>query len=220
MASSMNQNGVFNIILDSNEVGSGIEQVAAGRYFSPLTASGKWRTNNEKIIGLGIENIITKNIPIRTDRGKIRNDQTLKKELETEIENSIEAGLRPIVHILHRSKTGLISPSIESCHKLIQQYHDDVEWVVDACQGRISIRTVNEYLAFGASVMITGSKFFSGPPFSGAILVPKSIREQRLSSMKISNGMSDFFTQYEFPETWESVVKVLPDKVNLGLLLR
>lgn len=45
-------------------------------------------------------------------------------------------------------------------------------YVVDACQGRFEIDWLNDLLSKNAIVLITGSKFFRGPPFSGGVLVP------------------------------------------------
>jgi hypothetical protein len=220
MATAMNSKGVRNIILDSNEVGSGIDQVAEGRYFSSLTASGDSRMKGDKILGLEAVNIAISNIPIRINSGKVRDGYEVYRDIQKEVEHSFKESLRPIVHLIHRSKTGVLSPPINLFHKLVEQYGDNVEWVVDACQGRISIRSVNEYLALGASVMITGSKFFSGPPFSGAILVPEKISRKRLEKLTLPVEFSDFFTPFEFPGTWADAVSKLNRTVNLGLLLR
>ena len=70
---------------------------------------------------------------------------------------------RPIVFLTHGTKTGLIAPTIPPAGS-------DV--IVDACQGRIAPETVARYLRRGWPVVVTGSKFFGGPAFSGAVLFP------------------------------------------------
>ena len=76
---------------------------------------------------------------------------------------------RVIVYLTHGSKTGLIAPTSPP---------EGVEVIVDACQGRIEPATVAAYLGRGWPVVVTGSKFFGGPAFSGAVLFPRARRLQ------------------------------------------
>jgi hypothetical protein len=50
--------------------------------------------------------------------------------------------------------------------------------VVDACQGRFEKKMVKDLLDANAITLYTGSKFFRGPPFSGAVFVPAKIMNQ------------------------------------------
>jgi hypothetical protein len=72
---------------------------------------------------------------------------------------------RPIVYLTQGTKTGLIAP-------LSAPRGADV--IVDACQGRIAPQSVAAYLNLGWPVVVTGSKFFGGPAFSGAVLFPRA----------------------------------------------
>jgi len=65
--------------------------------------------------------------------------------------------------VTHGSKTGLVAPL---------EVPLGAEVVVDACQARITPRAGQAYLRRGWPVLVTGSKFFQGPAFSGAVLVP------------------------------------------------
>jgi hypothetical protein len=70
---------------------------------------------------------------------------------------------RAVVYLTYGTKTGLIAP------------HDPpagAEVIVDACQGRIDPARAGEYVQRGWPVVVTGSKFFGGPAFSGAVLFP------------------------------------------------
>jgi hypothetical protein len=49
-------------------------------------------------------------------------------------------------------------------------------------------RELNDNIQKGAIVLLTGSKFFRGPPFSGAVLVPGSIME-RLVRLGLSRAL-------------------------------
>ena len=52
-----------------------------------------------------------------------------------------------------------------------------VDVVADSCQGRISGPTLGAYVRAGWMAQISGSKFFTGPPFSGALLIPARLRD-------------------------------------------
>jgi len=70
-----------------------------------------------------------------------------------------------VVYLTHSTKTGLIAPVSPP---------DGANVIVDACQARIGPETVAAYLRRGWPVVVTGSKFFGGPAFSGAILFPRA----------------------------------------------
>ncbi len=71
---------------------------------------------------------------------------------------------RPVVFLTYGSKTGLIAPT---------EPPPGAEVIVDACQGRILPARVAAFLRRGWPVVITGSKFFGGPAFSGAVFYPR-----------------------------------------------
>src|SRR5690606_7791087 len=98
--------------------------------------------------------------------------------------------------------------------KLITKYGEAIDVVVDACQGRISIRMVNEYLKLGAAVLFTGSKFYSGPPFSGALLLPSPLADRIKREPKARPGLADFFTRAELPAAWTVFDGVAREEVN------
>ena len=72
---------------------------------------------------------------------------------------------RAVVILTHGTKTGLIAPVVPP---------DGVDVIVDACQARIAPREVAAYLRQGFPVVVTGSKFYGGPAFSGAVLFPRA----------------------------------------------
>lgn len=70
---------------------------------------------------------------------------------------------RAIIILTHGTKTGLVAPTEIAAT-------EDV--IVDASQGRIDHDWIGTYLRRGWPVVLTGSKFFGGPAFSGAALFP------------------------------------------------
>jgi len=80
-----------------------------------------------------------------------------------------------LLHLIDCSKTGLTAPLPKDAAAL-QASFAGLEVMVDACQARLSAAALQNYLARGWPVALTGSKFFGGPPFSGALLIPKARR--------------------------------------------
>jgi len=80
-----------------------------------------------------------------------------------------------LLHLIDCSKTGLTAPLPKDAAAL-QASFAGLEVMVDACQARLSAAALQNYLARGWPVALTGSKFFGGPPFSGALLIPKTRR--------------------------------------------
>lgn len=56
--------------------------------------------------------------------------------------------------------------------------------VVDACQGRFEQSMLDDVLKKQSCVLITGSKFYRGPPFSGAVFVAPSVMKQLMEKEK------------------------------------
>jgi hypothetical protein len=90
--------------------------------------------------------------------------------------------------------------------------------MVDACQFRLSPESVRAYLEQGFMVAITGSKFLTGPTFSGALFVPASVAH-RLRSRLLPKGLGAYSTRADLPLGWVAGAS-LPETANFGLLLR
>src|SRR5690606_19220093 len=65
------QNKAHNIVLGANEVGSGIENAARGRFFSDLTPLGKICNQGESVPGFSDDRISFSNVEIRESSGEI-----------------------------------------------------------------------------------------------------------------------------------------------------
>ncbi len=85
---------------------------------------------------------------------------------------AIRRGEQLLLVMVDQSKSGCIAPSLSCGLALRQRYPDQVHLLLDACQFRISHRTLNHYLTHGIMVAMTGSKFLAGPSFSAALLRP------------------------------------------------
>eukprot|EP00290_Baffinella_frigidus_P025015 CAMPEP_0180252838 /NCGR_PEP_ID=MMETSP0987-20121128/39262_1 /TAXON_ID=697907 /ORGANISM="non described non described, Strain CCMP2293" /LENGTH=417 /DNA_ID=CAMNT_0022221629 /DNA_START=131 /DNA_END=1384 /DNA_ORIENTATION=- len=122
----------------------------------------------------------------------------------------------PIVHCVHGSKTGIVEPFPDTNFgKMVATR--DAFIVVDACQGRFTNKWLQNYIREGAMVLITGSKFFRGAPFSGAVLVPGELIE-RLARTEVDmpEGLAKFITQNEVPAALPNWRETLSKQNNVG----
>jgi hypothetical protein len=135
-----------------------------------------------------------------------------------------------IVHMVVGCKTGHCVPSVACMQKLAKKYPKVVMPVVDACQMRgLTGLSVRRFLELGFSVITTGSKFYGGPPFSGAVLFPKAVADEFESNMKefpqLRKAMQDsllkgYLDACMVSDDLQTLQSVLPEKMNFGLLLR
>lgn len=208
--------GIDNILLGADEIGSGCGLSARGEFFTDRTALGVSVTPNASIDASGRSNIRLINVPVRGPGGTAVPSEDLLLEIAAVVEEAIRAGRHPLIHIVHGSKTGLILPSFAHIDALRRRFGTKLSFVVDACQCRLGEAAIAAYLARGATVFLTGSKFMGGPPFSGIALVPQAAAS---ASAGILPGFDQIFLRAEWPEDWVKVER-LREGANLGLLLR
>ena len=67
-------------------------------------------------------------------------------------------------------------------------------------------------------VALTGSKFLTGPTFSGALLVPRTLA-RRLKTQPLPPALGAYSARADWPQGWVAA-RPLPDIANYGLLLR
>ena len=207
-------NGIANLLLGADEVGSGCIHSAAGRYFANETALVANVKPGQDIEGL--PPIEMGDFPVRNPEGEAFDSESLTGQMETAIADALAAGRYPLVHVVHGSKTGLVLPHLDDIDRLRSRFGDDVAFVVDACQARITTQAIHDYLARGIIVFLTGSKFMGGPPFSGFALLPSGMVA---STAPLAAGMESVFRRAEVPVGWAGA-DALPHSGNAGLALR
>jgi len=95
-----------------------------------------------------------------------------------------------------------------------------VQIVADACQLRISRARLNRLLAKGMMVLVTGSKFFTGPAFSGAVLVPRAL-SNRIAHITAPGGLlAGYATRFDWPQNWTGLRNRFSHHFNFGQWLR
>jgi len=201
--------------VEPQETGSGVPAALAGRHFSGWTALGAPVREGCAIGADGTEFIP---LSARAPDGRLRLDREVEAELNVVVKAAVDAGRRVLLTITDVSKTGLISPGLEAVVSLRERFGDRITVLVDACQFRISPGTLRAYLDHGFLVALTGSKFLTGPTFSGALMVPERVGEQ-LRSRLPRPGLRPYSARAEWPSGWVAGA-ALTEASNYGLLLR
>jgi len=204
------------IVVEPSEIGSGIPAALNGLHFSSRAA-----LSENVPVGTPIDNdhareVVT--ILSREPDGRPRDIKSIDAEVEALVTKAVKAGQKVLLTIVDVSKTGLIVPSPACAMALRQRYPESIDVLVDACQFRLSPSTVRAYLEQGFLVAMTGSKFVTGPAFSGALFVPRSAA-QRMRSCSLPHGFASYSSRHDWPEGWAARAS-LPDVANFGLLMR
>jgi hypothetical protein len=220
IANRGNANGVHNITIESDEVGSGVAYASRGRHWGDKTALGVEVKRGTLIPGFDSVTISNREMPLRQISGKPADQTGLLQSIRQEIQHALAKSMKPLVHIVHQSKTGLIAPNWRLLNESLSDLWDKLDIVVDACQGRISVESTRAYLSGGAAVMLTGSKFFAGPPFSGVIFLPKDYTNKAKQVRTWPSGLNAYFTEAEIPREWGVPSGFCEEHNNIGLLLR
>jgi len=206
------------IVVAADETGSGTVFASEGRHFGESTAQGI-RVNKGAFIS-GIADIPPRiSIPLRNSFGDLRREEDIDREVTESVAGVIKRGGRVMLHAMDHSKLGARGPNLSCLQRLAAHWPESVIVLVDACQMRLSRAALSAYLDNGFMVAITGSKFFTGPPFSGALLVP-----ERLSTLmqyrKLAEGLEDYSNRCDWPRHWHKVSAQMPNRVNPGQWLR
>jgi hypothetical protein len=118
------------------------------------------------------------------------------------------------------SKFGWRAPSEPCLDEISLRWPDQVQIVVDACQMRLGRTRLRKYLDRGYLVIVTGSKFFTGPPFSGALLVPSALAPDFEAAGGIAPGLLEYTSRSDWPKNWPGLRSRFPVRANLGQWLR
>jgi hypothetical protein len=134
---------------------------------------------------------------------------------------NIEAGHTVVVHAMNHSKLGYSGPSKACLIELKKTFGSRVCVVVDACQMRLDREDIVEYLEYQMMVIITGSKFFTGPPFCGAILIPQHLVDTiQANGEKFDIGFNSYCAKEDLPQKLRALLRGHSKDFNLGSLFR
>jgi hypothetical protein len=173
------------------------------------------------IEGFKDENVEIVTLPARKPTGAINEICSSCVQLEEQVRGAIEDNEKIVIlHQVERSKTGIKALCLSFLKRLKMKYQDALIIVIDAAQMRCNESFLSECINAGFCVLSTGSKFFSGAPFSGFLLLP-TLEASYLSLCQESiAGLGSYFAKDEVEERLTALRENLPTRQNYGLLLR
>lgn len=201
---------ILNLLTCPEELGSGSVTANQGRFYGVKNQLNDELTKGEQIDpNLDIELM---SFSARDEEGKIIDHRD--KIAETIAKYKDKYAL--IGNIVIGSKSG-ISDNLT----VVREFQDDILWVVDLCQLRANTHIVRKLLNLNCLIMITGSKFYQSPPFSGALIIPESISKRvRETSSENPWGMNRVFTKTDLPACADHIGHHFSDYQNRGLMYR
>ncbi|MGA7809791.1 hypothetical protein [Bradyrhizobium sp.] len=212
------------IVVGADQTGSGTIHTARGRHFSALTAGGRRVAKDAPIAGLSGDSVALPLLAGMPDFAQGPEDLAARAECDSAVLDAIEAavasGARVLLQIMDASKLGWRAPGDACLEEIAARWPRQVRIVVDACQMRLSRRRLRNYLDRGYMVLITGSKYFGGPAFSGALLVPRAISRALDTGEGIAPGLADYASRSDWPQSWTALRSRFASRPNLGQWLR
>jgi len=210
--------GLTTIVVAADQTGSGTADTARGRHFSATTASGTPVAKGQPITGIG-DGVASIALALFDENGNARPQAESDAEVLAAIERSVANGSNVLLQIMDSSKLGWRAPSAPCLDEIAVRWPDRVQVVVDACQMRLGRPRLRKYLERGYMVIVTGSKFFTGPPFSGALLVPACLSET-FDVAEVGQGVCEYSSRSDCPMNWPALRSRFPVRTNFGQWLR
>ena len=209
------------LVVGSDQTGSGTVHTARGRHFSSRTASGCQVAKDMPIAGLSGDSVALPLLdamldPTRELAAPADHDSAVLEAVEA----AVTRGAGVLLQIMDASKLGWRAPGEACLEEIATRWPDKVRIVVDACQMRLSRPRLRRYLDRGYMVLITGSKYFGGPAFSGALLVPTAMSPALDRGDGIAPGLLDYASRSDWPRNWTALRSCFASRPNLGQWLR
>jgi hypothetical protein len=209
-----------NILIAPEETGRGVREAGAGRYFDSLAASGQPIKKGQAAWPQAT--IRRVEVPIRDGNSAPRTQSAVSADIRLEIEWALTQHHHVLLHLLASSKTGLNAPSEESVIELSQLAPNSIDVVVDACQMRNPFVKMGEWVRRGWMVQVSGSKFLTGPPFSGALLIPPQFRSRAHNIDILLNQAPAVGSKQDWSGWWRDQFSIASDDdvTSFGAIFR
>ena len=212
------QKEITHILVASDETGSGVAAALRGCHFENTTALNFPIKKGERIEGFRDVNLIE--IPFRDENGALKSTIQLDEEVFAAVLKTKEEGRQVVLHTMDQSKLGYQSPSDDLIKKLNKIDNLSMQIIVDGSQLRLDPKDIQNYLNKGYIVTVTGSKFFTGPPYAGALILPKNVTKLIHSSTNpLPKGLTQYYNNSDWPASWFCSTK-LSDGYNYGSYMR
>ena len=209
---------ITHVLVASDETGSGVATALKGCHFENTTALNYPVKQGGQIEGFRDIDLIK--VPLKDENGQLKSSTQLDTEIFAAISKTNELGRHIVLHAMDQSKLGYQSPSQEMIDNLNTLDNLSIQIIVDGSQLRLDPIDIRNYLNKGYIVTITGSKYFTGPPYAGALIVPKNVSKS-INSVKntLPEGLTKYYNHSDWPTSW-FCSKDLPDGFNYGSYMR
>ena len=209
---------ITHVLVASDETGSGVPAALKGCHFENTTALNYPVKKGDKIEGFRDIDLIK--IPFRDENGDLKSAVQLDEEVFAAISKTNELGRHVVLHAMDQSKLGYQSPSEKMIQKLDTLNNLSMQIIVDGSQLRLDPKDIQNYLNKDYIVTITGSKYFTGPPYSGALIVPESVSKSiDAVKKKLPEGLTQYYNHTDWPTSWVCS-NDLSDGFNYGSYMR
>ncbi|CCD91814.1 conserved hypothetical protein [Bradyrhizobium sp. ORS 375] len=207
---------VTSVIVGSDQTGSGTAATARGRHFSTRTASGLAVTRDAPIEGLSGKAVF---LPL-LDGASVQPRSNIDAVLLDTVAGLVREGRSVLLQVMDASKLGWRAPGMACLDEVARRWPGRVQIVVDACQMRLGAGRLRAHLDRGHLVLISGSKFFGGPAFSGALLVPRAVVSALHRGHAVASGLLDYVNRHDWPLAWTDLRARSASRANIGQWLR
>lgn len=218
VARSLLGGALTTIIVSADQTGSGTAFTARGRHFAGTTASARQIEKNAPITGLSCDSVALPLLDPATDAVKAH--ANADQVVLDAVDRVVAEGGVVLLQILDSSQFGWRAPSDACLEEIATRWPDRVQVVVDACQMRLGRARLKTYLGRGYIVLISGSKYFGGPAFSGALLLPAAASRALKQNREVAPGLLDYTSRSDWPRGFVALRNHLESRVNLGQWLR
>ena len=205
------------IVVGADQTGSGTIHTARGHHFGAMTASGLVVRKDGAVAGLTGASLA---LPLLEAGTEIAMRADADAAVLRAVEVTIALGAPVLLQIMDASKLGWRAPSAACLDEIARRWPRKVQVVVDACQARLGRGRLRSYLDRGYMVLITGSKFFGGPAFSGALLLPKGLSRSLDCIEGIVPGIFNYAGRCDWPMAWTALRSRFDRRSNFGQWLR
>ena len=216
LARLLHRGSLATVIVGADQTGSGTAMTCRGRHFSQTTSTG---ATVEKGAGItGLEGIEAFEVGFRDANGEFRTAAQMDEAVRKAVEQALATHDHVLLQAMEASKFGWKAPSDALLDEITRRFSGRVQIVADACQLRTSRARLKTLLSKGMLVLVTGSKFFTGPAFSGALLIPR--RHAALLAHTSAPGLPGYATRFDWPELWTGLRSRFSHRFNFGQWLR
>lgn len=192
---------ITHVLVASDETGSGVPAALKGCHFENTTALNFPIKKGDKIEGFRDVDLIE--IPFKNENGDLKSAAQMDEEVFAAISKTNKLGRHVVLHAMDQSKLGYQSPSAEMIQSLNTLDNLSMQIIVDGSQLRLDPKDIQNYLNKGYIVTITGSKYFTGPPYSGALILPQCVSKSILSAKNmLPKGLTQYYNHSDWPSSW------------------